>query len=75
MWELNFTKRAIKDAQILADAGLNKKAEHLIAIVQNNPFQSSPPFEKLVGDLEGAYFRRINILHRPVYQVLEKEKQ
>ena len=74
MWKLHFTKQAKKDAKKLSDAGLKRKAEELITIVQENPFQSPPPFEKLVGDLEGAYSRRINIQHRFVYQVLEKEK-
>ena len=74
MWELYFTKQAKKDARKLAAAGLKRKAEDLIAIIQNNPFQYPPPFEKLVGDLQGAYSRRINIQHRLVYQVLEKEK-
>ena len=73
MWKLHFTKQAKKDAKKLSDAGLKKKAEELMTIVQENPFQSPPPFEKLVGDLEGAYSRRINIQHRLVYQVLEKE--
>ncbi len=74
MWKLYFTNQAKKDAKKLASAGLKNKAESLIAIIQNNPFQSPPPFEKLVGDLEGAYSRRINIQHRLVYQVLEKDK-
>ena len=74
MWKLHFTKQAKKDAKKLSDAGLKRKAEELITIVQENPFQSPPPFEKLVGDLEGAYSRRINIQHRFIYQVLEKEK-
>ena len=74
VWKLYFTNQAKKDAKKLASAGLKNKAESLIAIIQNNPFQSPPPFEKLVGDLEGAYSRRINIQHRLVYQVLEKDK-
>ncbi len=74
MCKLHFTKQAKKDAKKLSDAGLKRNAEELITIVQENPFQSPPPFEKLVGDLEGAYSRRINIQHRLVYQVLEKAK-
>ena len=74
VWKLYFTKQARKDAKKLAGAGLKRKAEELIAVVQEDPFQSPPPFEKLVGDLQGAYSRRINIQHRFVYQVLEKEK-
>ena len=74
MCKLHFTKQAKKDVKKLSDAGLKRNAEELITIVQENPFQSPPPFEKLVGDLEGAYSRRINIQHRLVYQVLEKAK-
>ena len=65
-----FTKQAQKDARKLAAAGLRKKAEDLLDILEKDPFQQSSPFEKLVGDLEGAYSRRINIRHRLVYQVL-----
>ena len=74
MWKLYFTRQAKKDAKKLAAAGLKRRAEELISIIQNNPFQSPPPFEKLVGDLAGAHVRRINIQHRLVYQVLEKDK-
>ena len=74
MWKLYFTRQAKKDAKKLAASGLKRRAEELISIVQNDPFQSPPPFEKLVGDLAGAYSRRINIQHRLVYQVLEEEK-
>ena len=74
MWELYFTRQAKKDAKKLAAAGLKRKAEELISIIQNDPFQSPPPFEKLVGDLAGAYSRRINIQHRLVYQVMEEER-
>jgi Txe/YoeB family toxin of toxin-antitoxin system len=69
-----FTKQAQKDARKLAASGLKPKAEKLIELLREDPFQKSPPFEKLVGDLSGAYSRRINIQHRVVYQVLEKEK-
>ena len=74
MWELYFTRQAKKDAKNLAAAGLKEKAEALLAIIQNNPYQSPPPFEKLVGDFAGVYSRRINIQHRLVYQVLEDKQ-
>jgi toxin YoeB len=73
-WRLVFTKQAEKDAQKIAAAGLKTKAEAIIKILRKNPFQTPPPFEKLVGDLTGAYSRRINIQHRLVYQVLDDEK-
>ncbi len=73
-WQVVFTKQAQKDARKLADAGLRRKAEELLAILQANPFQNPPPYEKLVGDLAGSYSRRINIQHRLVYQVYEKEQ-
>ena len=73
-WEIVYTKQAQKDAMKLAAAGLKPKALELLAILRENPFQTPPPFEKLVGDLAGAYSRRINIKHRLVYQILEKEK-
>jgi Txe/YoeB family toxin of toxin-antitoxin system len=69
-WALIFSKHAQKDAQKLAASGLKIKAQELLAIVRDNPFQNPPPYEKLVGDLQGAYSRRINIQHRLVYQVL-----
>lgn len=69
-WQLVFTKQALKDARKLAASGLRPKAEILLDILRKDPFQQSPPFEKLMGDLEGAYSRRINIRHRLVYQVL-----
>ena len=72
-WSLVFAKHAQKDAQKLAASGLKPKAQELLAVVQANPFQNPPPYEKLVGDLAGAYSRRINIQHRLVYQVLEAE--
>ena len=74
IWRLVFTKQAQKDARKLADAGLRPKAEKLLRIVMADPFQTPPPFHKLVGDLAGAYSRRINIQHRIVYQVIEKER-
>jgi len=73
-WRLVFTKQAQKDARKIADAGLRPKAEKLLRIVGTDPFQTPPPFHKLVGDLAGAYARRINIQHRLVYQVIEKER-
>jgi Txe/YoeB family toxin of toxin-antitoxin system len=73
-WELVFTKEAKKDARKLADAGLKRKAEELLAVISSNPFQNPPPYEKLLGDLAGAYSRRINIKHRLVYEVFEQEK-
>lgn len=73
-WELVFTKEAKKDARKLADAGLKRKAEELLAAISSNPFQNPPPYEKLLGDLAGAYSRRINIKHRLVYEVFEQEK-
>ena len=74
MWELYFTRQAKKDARKLAAAGLKEKAEALLAIIQDNPYQTPPPYEKLVGDLSGAFSRRINIQHRLVYQVLDDQK-
>ena len=73
-WQLVYTKQAQKDAQKLAAAGLKDKAKALLAVVQENPFQNPPPYEKLVGDLAGAYSRRINIQHRLVYMVLQDEQ-
>jgi toxin YoeB len=72
-WRLLYTKQAQKDATRLAAAGLKPKAQELLAIVAGDPFHTPPPFEKLVGDLRGAYSRRTNIQHRLVYQVLEGE--
>jgi Txe/YoeB family toxin of toxin-antitoxin system len=74
MWQLYYTKQAQKDARKLASSGLKNKAQELLKIIEQNPYQNPPPYEKLVGDLLGAYSRRINIQHRLVYQVLEKEK-
>jgi toxin YoeB len=72
-WEMVFAKHAQKDAQKLAASGLKAKAQELLAIVKENPFQNPPPYEKLVGDLAGAYSRRINIQHRLVYEVLQEQ--
>ena len=71
-WKLVYTKQAKKDAKKLSAAGLRPKAEAILDILKKNPFLKTPPFEKLVGDLEGAYSRRINIKHRLVYQVLKR---
>jgi Txe/YoeB family toxin of toxin-antitoxin system len=73
-WRLVFTRQAQKDAKRISQAGLRDKAEFLLEIIRENPFKTPPPFEKLVGDLSGAYSRRINIQHRLVYQVLEDIK-
>lgn len=73
-WELVYSKHAQKDAQNLASAGLKEKALVLLSILSENPFQNPPPYQKLVGDLSGAYSRRINIQHRLVYQVLADQK-
>jgi toxin YoeB len=73
-WQVVFTKQAQKDARNLASAGLKQKASALLAILSDNPFQTPPTYEKLVGDLAGSYSRRINIQHRLVYQVLESER-
>jgi toxin YoeB len=72
-WELVYTKQAQKDAQKLASANLKDKALALLKILRENPFQNPPPYEKLVGDLSGAYSRRINIQHRLVYQVIDDQ--
>ena len=74
MWRVVFTKQAQKDAKKLSIAGLRPKAEKLIEILRENPYQTPPPFEKLLGDLSGAFSRRINIQHRLVYQILDDEK-
>ena len=74
MWTLYYTKQAQKDARKLASSGLKTKAQQLLTILQSDRWQTPPPFGKLVGDLTGAYSRRINIQHRLVYQVLEAER-
>lgn len=71
-WQIVYTKQARKDAKKLSASGLRSKAELLLEILKVNPFQTPPPFEKLTGDLEGAYSRRINIQHRLVYQVIKE---
>ncbi|MBW1927366.1 MAG: Txe/YoeB family addiction module toxin [Deltaproteobacteria bacterium] len=73
MWRVVFTKQAQKDAKKLSAAGLRPKAEKLLDILRENPYQTPPPFEKLLGDLSGTYSRRINIQHRLVYQILDDE--
>ncbi|MDZ8184283.1 MAG: Txe/YoeB family addiction module toxin [Nostoc sp. ChiSLP02] len=73
-WQLVYTKQAQRDAKKLASSNLKDKAEELLTVIAENPFQNPPPFEKLVGDLSGAYSRRINIQHRLVYEVIESEQ-
>ena len=73
-WQLVFTKLAQKDAKKIAHSGLKPQAEQLLEIIKENPFKNPPPYEKLVGDLSGAYSRRINIQHRLVYEVLDNIK-
>ena len=73
-WKLIYTKQAQKDAQKARAAGLKPQIEMLLQALKKNPFQNPPPYEKLVGDLQGAYSRRINIQHRLVYQVLKEDK-
>jgi toxin YoeB len=73
-WSIVYTKQAQKDAKKLASSQLKPQAQRLLEVIAENPFQQPPPYEKLVGDLSGAYSRRINIQHRLVYQVYEKER-
>jgi len=73
-WRLVYTRTAQKDARKLAAAGLKPKAQMLLEVLEANPYQNPPPYEKLVGDLAGAYSRRINIQHRLVYEVLDSER-
>jgi len=73
-WRLVFTKQARKDAKKVAAAGFRDKAQALLDVLAEDPFKSPPPFEKLVGDLTGAFSRRINIQHRLVYQVLKEDR-
>ena len=73
-WKLVFTKQAQRDAKKLAASGLRLKAEKLLEILSRNPYQKEPPYEKLAGDLAGAYSRRMNVQHRLVYQVLDESK-
>ena len=73
-WRLVFTKQAQKDAKKIAQSGLKTQAIKLLEILQNNPYQNPPPYEKLVGDLTGAFSRRINIQHHLIYQILDDIK-
>jgi toxin YoeB len=73
-WQLVFTKQAQKDAKKLAKNGLKKQAEEILNILKINPLKNPPRYEKLIGDLAGAYSRRINIQHRLVYQIIEAQK-
>ena len=73
-WALRYTRQAQKDAKKLSASGLKKEAERLLEVIKQNPYQNPPPYEKLVGDLLGAYSRRINIQHRLVYQLYEEER-
>jgi Txe/YoeB family toxin of toxin-antitoxin system len=73
-WRIVYTRQAQRDAKKIAAAGFRPKAEKLLSILSQNPFQTPPPYEKLLGDLSGAYSRRINIQHRLVYQILEESK-
>ncbi|MDO9005089.1 MAG: Txe/YoeB family addiction module toxin [Aquabacterium sp.] len=73
-WEVVYAKHAQKDAQKLVASGLKAKTQELLAVIKENPFQNAPPYEKLVGDLTGAYSRRINIQHRLVYEVFQDQK-
>jgi len=73
-WGLVYTKQAQKDSKKLRSAGLKTKAEDLLRILEENPYRNPPPYEKLVGDLAGAYSRRINIQHRLVYQIFDDLK-
>lgn len=74
MYEIRYTRTAVKDIPKLKAAHLDRTAKALIDVLKENPFQNPPPYEKLVGDLQGAYSRRINVKHRLVYQVYEEEK-
>ena len=73
-WQLVYTKQAQKDAEKLASSGLKPEARERLALIAEDPYRKPPPFEKLIGDLAGAYSRRINIQHRLVYQVLDDER-
>ena len=74
MWPVVYAKQAVKDSRRVMEAGLQDKGKRLISVLEIDPFQNPPPYEKLVGDLTGAYSRRINIQHRLVYQVFTDEK-
>ncbi|RZB30101.1 MAG: hypothetical protein SRB1_02381 [Desulfobacteraceae bacterium Eth-SRB1] len=73
-WRIVYTKQAQKDAKKVSASNLKPKAEKIIKILRQNPFQTPPPYEKLIGDLAGAYSRRLNIQHRIVYQIIDDEK-
>ncbi|MFC1664171.1 Txe/YoeB family addiction module toxin [Pseudomonadota bacterium] len=73
-WVIYYTKQARIDAKKISASGLKSKTEELLKIIEKNPYQNPPPYEKLIGDLSGAYSRRINIQHRIVYQVIEEQK-
>ena len=73
-WQVVFAKHALKDAKKLSAAGLKDKAQELLDVLAHDPFQNPPPYEKLVGDLEGTYSRRLNIRHRMVYEVFKKQR-
>ena len=73
-WSIVYAKQALKDAQKVTAGGLKDKAQALLAVLENDPFQNPPPYEKLVGDLAGAYSRRVNIQHRLVYEVFEEQR-
>ncbi len=74
MWKVVFTKQAQKDAKKISTSGLKSNAQKVIELLKQNPYQTSPPYEKLVGDLSGANSRRLNIQHRIIYQILNDEK-
>jgi len=74
MWEIVYSRQAIKDSKKIIESKLENRVKKLITILENDPFQTEPPYEKLIGDLSGAYSRRINIHHRLVYQIFIKEK-
>lgn len=74
MYRIVYRKKVIKDIPKIKSAGLDEKVKRLIEVIKENPFKNPPPYEKLVGDLQGAYSRRINIQHRLIYQVLEESK-
>lgn len=75
MWKITLSQRALKDAKKINRAGLKSKVENLIEIIKMNPYQNPPPYEKLTGDLAGMYSRRINIQHRLVYEIDDKNKR
>ena len=73
-WKIVFTKQSLKDAKLISAAGLRQRAEKILAVLEKNSFQNPPPYEKLIGDLYGAYSRRINIQHRVIYQIYDDLK-